>query len=86
VQVINKQTTKSKRLMQLIRFFVLKCMKLNTIFRAVLSNSKCNAIADAISRQQWERFWQMAPNADREPFDPPHQFLRMIFNLRIDDC
>jgi hypothetical protein len=52
VQVINKQTSKSKRLMQLIRFFVLKCMKLDTIFRAVHIYSKCIAIADAISCRQ----------------------------------
>lgn len=84
VQVLNKQTSKSKRVMQLVRVFVLCCMQHNIIFRAIHIRSECNNVADAISRRQWERFRQAAPEADQDPTALPHSFLLMISNLKLD--
>lgn len=52
VSVLNKQTSKSKRSMQLVRPFVLSCMKSNILFRARHVYSKVNVIADSISCQR----------------------------------
>ena len=56
VAILNKQTSRSKRLMQLVRPFVLACMSDNITFKAIHIGSKQNSVADAISRRQWERF------------------------------
>lgn len=85
VQVINKQSAKSKRLMRLIRPFILICMRLNIIFKASHISSQQNIIADAISRQQWIRFRQAAPEAHKNPCQPPQDFTSLISTLKLDD-
>jgi hypothetical protein len=85
VQVLNKQTSKSKRLMQLVRPFVLKCMSNNILFHAIHIPSKANVIADSISRRQWGKFRQVAPDAERDPLPIPAGFLFLISTLRLDD-
>ena len=71
VYVLNHQTSKSKRLMQLVRPFVLMTMKFNINFKAVHIASKNNYIADAISRRKWSRFYQLVPGADIKPVPNP---------------
>ena len=85
VQVLNKQSARSKRLMRLVRPFVLLCMQKNIIFKAVHIPSRHNVIADSISRQQWDRFRQAAPDADLEALSAPTSFLLLISGLKLDD-
>ena len=61
VDIINTQTSKSKRVMALMRPFILYTLQNNIIFRARHIEGKNNEIADAISRQQWDRFRRLAP-------------------------
>ncbi|XP_067681481.1 uncharacterized protein [Haliotis asinina] len=64
VHIINKQSSKNKRVMALVRCLVLLSLQHNIIFHAKYISTHENAIADALSRFQWHRFHQMAPDAD----------------------
>lgn len=86
VTVLNKQTSKSKRLMHLVRQFVLKSMEYNTHYRAVHISSANNTIADSISRRQWSRFRQLAPTAKEGPEVVPKAFRAMISAKNLIDC
>ena len=86
VYVLNKQTSKSKLLMQLVRPFVLMSMKYNIVFKAVHILSRNNVIADSISRKQWVRFRQAAPEAEGEPLAIPQGFQSVISKLKLDVC
>jgi hypothetical protein len=85
VSVINRQTSRSKRLMFLIRKFVLLCMKLEICFRAVHISSESNEIADSISRMQWTRFRQLAPEAEENPEPIPLSFSYLISKMKLKD-
>ena len=52
VEVINKQTSKSKQIMQLLRPLILVMLKHNIRFRSQHLSSASNYVADAISRFQ----------------------------------
>lgn len=82
VQIVNTQTSKSKSVMALMRPFVLFAMQHNIIFRAKHIAGKNNEIADSISRQQWERFRRLAPNAKLKPQDIPLELMEIIFNVK----
>ncbi|XP_045194970.2 uncharacterized protein LOC123550604 [Mercenaria mercenaria] len=86
VLVLNKQTSKSKRVMQLVRPFVTLAMRYNIWFKAVHISSKNNAIADAISRQQWSRFRQLVSEAENYPEMVPQQFLSLVSEMKLTDC
>ena len=85
VQVINKQTTKSKRLMTVLREFILLCMQQSIIFKATYISTKLNTIADSISRKQWSRFRQLAPNASQAPQPVPEGFRSVVSSLKLTD-
>lgn len=86
VVIINKQTTRSKRLMELVRQFVLLAMEFGIIFKAKHITTHCNKIADSVSRKQWDRFRAVAPDANRDPQIIPERFLMMIYSLNLRDC
>jgi hypothetical protein len=65
VEIINKQTSKCPRVMDLVRPLVLKCMKLNTIIKAKHIPGVKNIVADAISRFNTQVFRLNTPAADR---------------------
>jgi hypothetical protein len=77
VAIINKQTSKCPKIMKLVRFFVLQCLKSNIAFMSKYIPGKQNDIADALSRFQMERFREMAPGANTEGIPVP-QFLWRI--------
>ena len=74
VDIINTQTSKYKRVMALMRPFILYTLQNNIIFRAQHIEGKNNEIADAISRQQWDRFRRLAPQAQANPREIPAIF------------
>ena len=63
VSIINKQSSKCPHIMKLVRFFVLQCLKCNILFCAKHIPGVSNGIADALSRSQMDRFWELAPHA-----------------------
>jgi len=83
VVIINKRTSKSKKVMKLMRPFVFITMKHNIQFRAVYIESTRNSIADSLSRFQMSRFRTLAPSADREPVNIPQSFLNVISELDL---
>ena len=67
VSVINKQTSKEKLVMCLLRKFVWYCLKYNICCSATHVAGTKNLIADSLSRLQMDRFAQLAPWASPLP-------------------
>ena len=67
VEIINKQTCKCPRVMDLVCPLVFQCMKLNTEIKAIHIPGVKNIIADAISHFHTQVFRINAPSADKLP-------------------
>ena len=65
VRIINRQTSRSERVMRLVRRLVLTCLESNISFSAKHIAGVNNDVADALSRFQEERFRSLAPDANR---------------------
>lgn len=76
VQIINKKSSKSPEVMVLVRKLVLDMLRFNINFKAQYINTTVNAIADSISRCQWNRFLRLAPHADPAPYALPPAYGR----------
>ncbi|KAM4694365.1 LOW QUALITY PROTEIN: uncharacterized protein O3C94_004839 [Discoglossus pictus] len=63
VHAVNNITSSSIPVIRLLRHLVLACLRLNICFRAKHVPGIDNSIADALSRFQWGRFRQLAPQA-----------------------
>ena len=66
VTIINKQSTRNKPSMRLLRILVLTCLTQNIAFKAKHIPGLRNDIADALSRFQLKRFRRLTPQADRD--------------------
>ncbi|CAG2246210.1 unnamed protein product [Mytilus edulis] len=73
VHIINKKSSKSSDVMILVRRLVLETLHHNILIKADHVPGKVNTIADAISRCQWSRFRNLAPNASLTPTPIPNQ-------------
>ena len=73
VQVLNTATSKSARVMHIVRKLVLLNLQHNITIKAQYIPSKSNSIADSISRSQWRKFRRLAPEADQQPTPLPNQ-------------
>ena len=82
VTIINKQSCKSKRVMELIRHFVFRLMLHSVIFKADHIAGMDNDIADSLSRKQWQRFRMLAPGAQSFPDQIPKKFVNMIYSFK----
>ena len=71
VNIINKQSSRSKPVMCLVRKLVLSCLVHNIVFKAKHIEGSKNIIADALSRFQFGRFRAVAPEADLYPTPVP---------------
>ena len=79
VHVLNKQTSKDKNIMCLMRNLVRSCLDLNILFRAKHIPGVFNTKADALSRLQIEKFRDLAPEAATSPEAiPPHLSLTRL--------
>lgn len=86
VFILNKKSSKSKRIMQLLRPSVLQAMLHNIHFKARHVDGILNRLADSVSRQKWSQFRQLAPWADESPVQVPDAFLRLISSVKLTDC
>lgn len=82
VSILNKKSSKSVRVMELIRPLVLYSMIHNIYFKACHIAGYNNAIADSISRKQWTRFRALAPKSRPRPIQIPEDFIEMISKLK----
>ena len=64
VHIINSQSSRCDKIMQLVRKFVCRCLMHNIWFKAVHVPGVLNDIADSLSRFQIERFRMLAPGSD----------------------
>ena len=71
VEIINKQTVKCPRVMDLVCPLVLQCMKLNTVIRAEHILGVHNTIADSISQFKMQEFRTHAPTVALLPTEIP---------------
>ena len=71
VDVINRQTSKHKLIMILVRDLVLTSLKYNILFRARHIAGIHNSCADLLSRLQVNQFKQIFPEADEMPTPIP---------------
>lgn len=81
-KIVNKRTSKSKRVMMLIRKLVFLTMYNNVQFKASHIQGVHNKIADALSRFQDQRFRTLTPGADLLPAVIPQEFLMIISDLK----
>ena len=77
VSIINSGHSKAPRIMDLVRLLVLLSMKHNFFVRAQHVPGVSNAIADALSRFQVQRFRELAPHADPHPCTIPPSLLTL---------
>ena len=71
VEIMNKQTSKDRSIMVLLRHFVLSTLKYNILFHAKHIAGCINRESDALSRLQVEKFRLLAPSADPQPTPVP---------------
>lgn len=67
IQIVNTKTSKSTRVMKLVRHLVLMNLKNNTHVKAIYIPSKHNIYADLLSRSKVKKFKDICPNADPLP-------------------
>ena len=77
VSIINTKRSKIPRMMDLLRHLTLLTLQHNIYICAVHIPGKHNDIADAISRFQYQRFRQLAPEADISPYPIPEIVLTL---------
>ena len=73
VRVVNRQASRSERVMRLVRKFVLTCLEANILFSARHIPGVDNDVADALSHFQEERFRTLAPSASATPEEFPEE-------------
>ena len=72
VHIINTMTSKSDRVMTVLRALTLRCLHLNVVVKARHISGCSNQICDALSRFQFQRFRKLAPDADPYPTPIPN--------------
>ena len=86
VSILNTKTSKSPRVMILLRLLVLKGLVHNIQFKGQHIIGVQNVKADSLSRLQWNRFRHVFPEADQLPSTVPDSFLRLIYNIEHKNC
>ena len=67
VPIINKQSSKDRAIMCLVRKLVITCLRCNILFQAQHIPGKANVLADHLSRLQVSAFLAKVPSASRQP-------------------
>ena len=77
VAIINKKSSKSERVMALVRSLVLTTLTHNIMIKSEYIQGKLNVIADSLSRCDWQRFRRLCPTADQQPADIPDHLWKL---------
>jgi hypothetical protein len=83
VAILNSKTSKSKLVMQLLRPLVLQGLLHNILFKGQHIEGVKNIKADSLSRQQWSRFTESFPGADKLPTPVPQSFHQLIYGIDL---
>lgn len=83
VHILNKQSSRSDRVMSYLRPLILVTLQHNIQFKAQHILGIDDKIADAISRKQLEFFKRIAPNADKAPQPIPRPLQILLFQTGI---
>ena len=78
VSIVNKQSTRDRASMHLVRLLVEVCLCHNIVFKAQHIPGLNNEIADSLSRFQFDRFRKLAPHADKEGTPVPEDTWRKL--------
>lgn len=70
-QILHSMTSKSERVMCLLRQVTIKCLELNIVVRSSYIEGILNNICDSLSRQSFYRFQDFASKADTDPAQIP---------------
>ena len=81
LDIINKQTSKHKSVMVLVRDLVLSCLSHTILFHARHVPGLQNSQADNISRFQVERFKEITPEANELPTAVPVNLIPESWSL-----
>ena len=65
-------TSKSDRVMSILRAFTLQCLKLNIAIKAQHLSGCLNRVADSLSRLQFQKFRELVPDAEPTPTPVPN--------------
>jgi hypothetical protein len=76
VVIINKKSSKSIRVMSLVRVLVLSTLKYNIMIKAEHTPGKINKIAGSLSRSDWQLFRSLCPEADQHGTEIPNHLLK----------
>lgn len=77
VYILNKQSSKDKYIMCLVRRFVLACMKNNILTHCIHIEGCRNTLSDLVSRSKVADFHRLAPQMDKQPTPVPESLLRI---------
>ncbi|KAK6168530.1 hypothetical protein SNE40_021042 [Patella caerulea] len=83
VSIINKQSSKSPRVMHFLRPLVLELLINNIQVKAKYIESSKNNIADSLSRFQEQRFRELVPMARKFPDPIPVSFLEAVSKVEL---
>ena len=72
VHIVNSMTSKSDRVMSILRAFTLQCLKLNIAVKAQHLSGCLNRVADSLSRLQFQKFRELVPDAEPTPTPVPN--------------
>ena len=78
VFILNSKTSKSERVLKLLRFIVYQTLAKNFHIKCSHISGKVNIVADALSRGNFQKFRQLAPHADKAPTEVPLQFWELL--------
>lgn len=77
VHIINKKSSKSERVMALLRRLVLLTLQYNLLIKAQHIPGKVNQIADSLSRGDFQRFRNLCPAAEPKKTEIPTHLWRI---------
>ena len=78
VYILNSKTSKSARVMVVLRFIVYWSLAGHFHFKIVHISSADNAIANSLSRGQFQRFGELVPSAELKPMTIPWEFWSLL--------